>query len=52
MMKRASSDKPADSTSFMLRATIERELSTSALLGGSAVTRLSASNFAQLILVA
>src|ERR1017187_1582369 len=47
MIKRASADRPADSTSFRLRATIERRLSSSALLGGSAVTRLSASNFAQ-----
>src|SRR5215471_18841713 len=52
MTKRASADRPGEATSFRLRVTIERRLSSSALLVGSAVTRLSASNLAQLILVA
>jgi hypothetical protein len=51
MVNRASADRPVAVTSFRLRATIERRLSSSALLGASAVTWLPASNFAQLTLV-
>src|ERR1700683_735850 len=50
MTNRASADRPAATASCRLRATIERRLSNSALLVGSAVT-YRPSNFAQLILI-
>src|ERR1700674_1141599 len=52
IMNLASADSPGAVTSFMLRVTIDRRLSSSALLGGTGVTRLSASSFFQLIVVA
>jgi len=52
MTNRASADRPAAVTSLRLRVTIERRLSSSALLGRTRVTRLSARSFAQLILIA
>src|SRR5271156_6162559 len=51
MTNRASAERPAATASCRLRFTIERRLSNSALLVGSAVT-CRPSNFAQLILIA
>jgi hypothetical protein len=48
----ASAERFAAAASLRLRATIERRLSSSALLGGNFVTHLSRSNFAQLIVAA
>src|SRR5580658_11316425 len=50
MTNRASADRPGATASCRLRVTIERKLSNSALLVGSAVT-YRPSNFAQLILI-
>jgi hypothetical protein len=50
MTNRASADRPAAMASCILRVTIERRLSNSALLVASAVT-YRPSNFAQLILI-
>src|SRR5579863_231858 len=51
MMKRASADKPTAATSCSERLTIERRLSSSALVGETRLTVLSASSLDQLILI-